>query len=396
MKPRILIVEDNEDILAGNTQDLLRMSTEQKDSSGVDSFVIHDARTVEEATNLLNEAQKFRSPYDLVLLDLSLPLSKTTPRESPDSGMKILKLVGDTGAARGVIVVSVFSMHEYVVKAFRDGAVDFIAKPFTRETLQTQVLKSFEKVSARAFEELVERRPEELGPYAENMLTYRLGVCFSRFIQSIVNETESLQDGFKERWGLDVDRDSADTQVQHLIAIEKAVGSAKLEWNDMLSSLNNADDAPGVCVLEEVVSEIRDLVLPWLSLKKIKLTMIPGHAAKVRTFQDDVQTVVKEIVFGALSELINHDNPSGVVELSVRTNGDRAEVCFKDNFDRIESKTADAISNGITVLPEPRFSRAWGLSVAQHIALRGGGRIKVEANEERNLITYSIPLADHA
>ena len=37
--------------------------------------------------------------------------------------------------------------------------------------------------------------------------------------------------------------------------------------------------------------------------------------------------------------------------------------------------------------------RAWGLSVAQQVALRGGGRLIVEPLEGGNLITYRVTLA---
>jgi CheY-like chemotaxis protein len=399
MEARVLVVEDDPDQLEGNAKDITLITEEERHHIGIESFVVDKAMNEEEAMALLKRAAQSLLPYDLVLLDLSLPLNKDMLKESPDRGLRILKFVAETGAAKGVIVASVFSMYDYVVKSFRGGAVDFIAKPYDRATLQTQVLKYFENEGAR----LLEQRIKDLIPFAEKGLAHRLGVCFSRFVQSVVNETEGLEEGFKERWGLDVDRDLQDSQVLHLTEMESAITSAKSEWQDIVSALIGGRETPDVGVLEEVLSQIEDTVRPCLALKQVKLNLNLNGRTLVRTFRDDldkvddVRTVLKEIILGALSDLTNHDNSGKkTIEVSIKRNCDRVEILFEDNLRQIDKNTIDYVNKGIIVPPNNSFGRSWGLSVAQHLALRGGGRINVEYSEGRNVISYSVPLADHA
>jgi hypothetical protein len=72
-----------------------------------------------------------------------------------------------------------------------------------------------------------------------------------------------------------------------------------------------------------------------------------------------------------------------------------------DDIDAHASETltradAQAINGGFAIGPNhgaTRFGRAWGLSVVQHVALRGGGRLIVTPQQQGSQITYVIPLA---
>jgi CheY-like chemotaxis protein len=395
MKPRVLIVEDNEIHLSSNERYLVQISAERKGHVGIEEFIIDKAKNQKEAIALLKKAIDSSLPYDLLLLDLGLPINEETSEAPPERGLEILEFVQTNGGARGVIVASVFRDYEYVIEAFRRGAVDFIAKPYERGTLQQQVLKYFEVEGVR----LLEQRIRDLMPSAEKGLAHRLGACFSRFVQAVVSETEGLEEGFKERWGLDIQRDSEDSQVQHLLAVHDAVSNAKREWAETLSSLIGGEEALGVCVVEELLSEIQAEVQPCLALKRVKLMGTWNGTTSVRTFRDevdDVKAVLKEIILGALSQLASYGESQKEIKISVSTNDGRAEVRFEDKLPPINDKAVNLISRGIIIPPGQGFGRDWGLSVAQHLALRGGGRIKVAASDEGNVITYSIPLADHA
>src|SRR2546429_4806399 len=101
MIPRILIVEDEEDTSQHNEDFLLQMTAGQKLASGLEGFIIHKAMSRDEAFEQLKTAKKESSPYDLVLLDLRLPISKKNPKQSNDHGVEVLKYAYEIGAARG-------------------------------------------------------------------------------------------------------------------------------------------------------------------------------------------------------------------------------------------------------------------------------------------------------
>jgi sensor histidine kinase regulating citrate/malate metabolism len=109
-----------------------------------------------------------------------------------------------------------------------------------------------------------------------------------------------------------------------------------------------------------------------------------------------VNVILQEIVLGALTAGSNHDEPAKSIALTVTTNQNRVEVAAKDNFDSLSEEPIEAINEGLLIPATPSFDRAWGLSVAHQIAKRSGGRINLRKEDGFNVITYSIPLAEHA
>lgn len=110
MKERILIVEDDPAMRLGMSHFLK--------SSG---FLIKDCDNGDKAIKILRE--EF---FDLVITDLRLPGS---------DGFSILKEVNSRSPDTGVIIITAFADVREAVQAIKDGAFDYIAKPFSNDEL---------------------------------------------------------------------------------------------------------------------------------------------------------------------------------------------------------------------------------------------------------------------
>ncbi|HWR41966.1 response regulator [Sporomusa sp.] len=111
---RVLIVEDDPMVA-----ELNRRYLEQ-----IDGFVlIAMARTVDEALGLLE-----KHDIDLVLLDIFIPGT---------NGLELLTQIREKGKDTDVIVVSAACDMHTIKKALRNGAVDYLIKPFEFERLNT-------------------------------------------------------------------------------------------------------------------------------------------------------------------------------------------------------------------------------------------------------------------
>jgi DNA-binding NarL/FixJ family response regulator len=399
MTLKVFAFEDEDEWLQKIKDALKYVSPENQKRYGIKSIELKHASSKEEALQLLRKAEKEGRLPDLILLDLKLPLEKGGAAQDK-IGIEILNEAQRINAAKEVLVYSIVEDFELAVDAFSGGAIDFIRKSrVTEEELLIRVLASGARLLARENARLLEQRLKDLVPYAETGLAHRLGVCFSRFVQSVVNESEGLEEGLKERWGLDMRRDSQDSQVRHLSEMQGAIQQAKRDWTDIVSSLIGGEETPGTCVIEDALKDIHNELMPSIALNHVELTVNWKGETLVRTFRDevdDVKAVLKEILLGALSEEVPAKTSGGTIDVKVITNDGRAEVQFKDSFARIDDRAACSINRGVIIPPGRAFGRAWGLSVAQHLALRGGGRLKVESNGNGNVIIYSIPLADHA
>jgi len=114
--PKVLIVDDNPSVLT--------MLFELLKDKG---HVAFPARSAEQALELF----KLHAP-DLVLTDIEMPDGRPT-------GLKLLKQIKELAPKCPVIVLTGQATKERAVQALRDGAQDFIEKPFSVEELIKRV-----------------------------------------------------------------------------------------------------------------------------------------------------------------------------------------------------------------------------------------------------------------
>jgi DNA-binding NtrC family response regulator len=133
MKSRILVVED---------EDKLRRVIElQLASSG---FEVDKAASAEQAMKLADRA-------DLVLTDLRLPGM---------DGLELLSLLRRQNSRTPVVVMTAFGTVESAVQAMKEGAFDFLPKPFSLDHLMAVIQKALE---VRALRDENIKLKEELG-----------------------------------------------------------------------------------------------------------------------------------------------------------------------------------------------------------------------------------------
>ena len=117
MPPQILLIEDEE-----RMRQVIAMQLSDLD------LTILEARNGQEGIDLLEN-----QPVHLVITDLKLPKV---------SGMEVLAHVRNTDPDIPVIVITAYGSIENAVKAIREGAFDYVTKPFKEETLRESVKKA--------------------------------------------------------------------------------------------------------------------------------------------------------------------------------------------------------------------------------------------------------------
>jgi CheY-like chemotaxis protein/glycine cleavage system H lipoate-binding protein len=116
-KPVILVVDD-EEIVRQSVDRILRDHP----------YAVEYAATAEEALDRLG-----RGHFDLVITDLMLPGM---------SGLELLRRLAPETGAPGVIMITGHATIRTAVEALRLGAVEYVAKPFSRLELQRAVLRA--------------------------------------------------------------------------------------------------------------------------------------------------------------------------------------------------------------------------------------------------------------
>ncbi len=399
MKLRTIVVEDEKPQAEATRHVLRTISREQLREAGIDGVEVTLANSGADALNHLQQAVEDKKPYDIMLLDLGLP-ENAGESESSDQGLNILNFAREQKAARGVIIVSVFTeLDRYVGPAFRLGASDFIGKPYNEEEMQARVLKTWSRIKQlhrqRMLNEMMKASLKELAPYADKGISYQLGSCFTKFIRSVRNETDELRSELLKQFGFNSPDELPGALAQHLAAVENSIRDARQEWKRIQEPFKIADDCPRGLVVEQAVSQLAEELRPCMT---IRLESPAQNETRILSFQDACQDnalmVIRELLVGGLIEPDENEfQRSWEVAVKVATVDGMAEIHFRDNFKPISADQADKITKGENIPPRDGQWRAWGLSVLQHIALRGGGRLIVEPQPDGNLITYRVTLA---
>jgi len=407
MKPRILIVE-NEFVQRAAIKRLLgRLSDEEKAVRGIDGLEVEEAEAKSQAIQFLGSATERCCPYDILLLDLGLP---ETPEDNTDDlqrGLDVLAYTRKRGAARAVIIVSVFTDYAYLTDIFRGGEVDFVGKRYEEDTLRTRILAAWDLVIAKRSNEILAERVKVLVPHAERGLAYVLGACFSEYAQTVRGQVDALSGHILERFGLDPARDADDPMVRALRAIQDAEKDARERWKQHQSGLGMTEDGPAPVVLEDLLARIAGETAPCLVDKRVNMDLPEEGRSVALSFQHDVELVLKEILLGGIVQL---PDPGGkrrqaTVRVTVGKSDDAGKWCvrFEEAMDPpsdrtiAEDETLRQINQGLAISPGGGFGRDWGLSIAQHVALRGGGCLCVGRDGAKgcNVVEYLVPVAQH-
>lgn len=125
---RVLIVDDEPGMRMGAQRVLRRYRVSLPDVGSEVAFECELADTIASA-----RARLAASATDLVLLDYKLP---------DGTGLELLREIRDGGLDVLVIMITAFASLEVAVSATRNGAFDFLSKPFSPEELEAVVTKA--------------------------------------------------------------------------------------------------------------------------------------------------------------------------------------------------------------------------------------------------------------
>ena len=86
---------------------------------------------------------------DLILLDIEMPIK---------NGLEVLKELRQRGSEMSVIMITAYGTIERAVQAMKQGAYDFITKPFELDHVAVVVEKALERVKLKRGLEQLSRR----------------------------------------------------------------------------------------------------------------------------------------------------------------------------------------------------------------------------------------------
>ena len=202
---KILIVEDDKKISR-----ILKLQLERKN---------HQITIIENGIDALNEIDRKRDFYDLILLDLGLPSME---------GNEVCKNVRKISKVP-IIVVSAKNNVEEKVDLLKSGASDYVTKPFDFLELEARININIrkEKISEIIYKTL-KLNMENYSAYLENKLILLTKTEFELVRLLIENKEEIvLRDKIVEKiWGWEASDNLLDTTIKK---IRQKIGKEKIK-----------------------------------------------------------------------------------------------------------------------------------------------------------------------
>jgi len=333
-------------------------------------MLMHQHATVREAVNGFDALQKICvDHYDLVISDIRMPEM---------DGMSLLQWIKKQSPHLEVIMMTGYHHADLVLQAMREGAADYLSKPFTSKELQATIQRCRRKKSTQPAD------TQTLVLIKQSMNDMRGGLV------NIAGMTKLLEQESKEL---------PDTnESRHLEAIKEQVNeliNLSQDYCSMATAL--AQGGKVVRGLFDLQSEVIDHVLQNLAFEiDAKNLTVEG-----RSFFDDhlplldSNKLFARIVFQNLFDRsIRYSDPYGKVVYTIKTNGIRYQIAIESSHPAIPGDGRKEFSR---LRRQPVFPKnhgeepdGIGLTLTRYFAGQCGGDVWCEQNQNgiRFMLTF--------
>lgn len=368
---RILVIDDEPGMCLG-AQRVLRRRPVRIPEIGVEiSFATDGVGTLAEAREKLDA-----TPYDLILLDYKLP---------DGSGLDLLRSIRDRRLDCLVIMVTAFASLEVAVSATRNGAFDFLSKPFGPEELESVVTKA-----ARTL--IVERKARRLEEEKRKTRLQFLSVL-AHELKAPLGAVEGILRLLEQRI-LGPDLAAYDAQVRRALARIEGMRKLIFDLLDLtrIEAGERRRDIRTVDVVEIARTAIETLATE-ASGRGIAIRLTASGPVPMSADRSEIEIVFNNLI----SNAVKYNRDRGRVEVRVDRRGDCVWIEVEDTGIGMTSEEAARLFTEFVRIRNERTRHiagsGLGLSTVKKLALLYRGDVSVRS-EPGVGSTFVVSLAD--
>jgi signal transduction histidine kinase len=370
---RLLAVDDELALRTGEVRILRNFKVEVPTFGETVSFEIAEAASGEEALERVEEARP-----DVMLLDLGLPGIQ---------GMDVLQRVVQAGHDTAVIIVTAYASIETAVSTTKQGAFDFLAKPFTPEELR--------KTVAKATEYLFTRRHAERLESEKAQQRFQLISIVSHELKSPINAVETylkvLADPGIEKTPEMLDR-IVDRSMKRIVAMRKLIVDL-LDLTRIESGQKKRDIAD--TSLAEAARRAVEGVSMDAQARAIEIAVDVDEAARMRADPGELDIILNNLV----SNAVKYNRDAGSVHVRIRRDADLVTIEVADTGIGMAKDDAAKLFQEFLRIKTPKTATipgtGLGLSIVRRLARLYGGDATVMSEPDVGT-TFTVTLKDAA
>jgi len=367
---RILVVEDEYGMRLAIARALRDYIIHLPDIEGEIGFTIEQAEVAEKALSIINE-----TPPDIILLDYKLPGM---------SGLDLLTQLSSRQLDMLAIMITAYASIETAVTATKQGAFDFLAKPFTPMELKETIYK--------AAKHLIFMRQ------AHKLALEKRKVRF-QFISVLAHEMKAPLAALDGYLNILRERAAGDSQevYDHMVdrCLTRIQGMRKMIGDLLdLTRIESGERKREVAEVDvrEVAQTAIDTALAEAKERNIGVALHADGPVPMQADRSEVEIILNNLITNAVkynrdggSVAVHLTSQDGTVSIAVRDTGigmnaEEAARLFND-FVRIKNeRTRNILGSGL------------GLSTVKKIALLYDGEVTVEGEPDKGSI-FTVTLS---
>ena len=328
---------------------------------------------------------------DLVLLDVMMPGT---------SGIDLIGLIHQVDAEIVCIIITGYATVELAVRAIKQGAYDFLTKPFTTDDLLLVVNQGLERrrlsLEARRLQD-IEKEAKRLEE--ERQRLEELDRAKAAFMLLVTHEMKAPVSAILTYIDLLLNGYVPAEEVKETL---ERLQARALEELDMISDLlefGKLKEITGVAMpealqLEAVLEQALRELEAQASAKGLKITVEAGTGLKpVRIAADQAKSVWTNLI----SNAIKYTPEGGAVHISLVQQGDLLQGQVADNGIGIPQEAQERLFSEFYRARNARElsipGTGLGLAIVRQIIESVGGKIWVESQEGRGAkFTFTLPV----
>lgn len=369
---QVLAIDDEPGMRRGIVKSLKRFTMTQRD---LDTEVMFEVTEVENGTDALKSLETGK--FDIVLLDYKLP---------DINGIEILNRIRANEYDVLTIMMTAYASLEVAVSATKNGAFDFLAKPFSPDELKAVIRKAASNL-------MLKRHAKKLAEEKKQVRFQFLSVL-AHELKAPLNAIEGYLDIMDNRIaGNDIEK------------YEKMVKRSLVRINGMRKLIFDLLDLTRIesgqkkreladCNIVEAAQNAVESMEPMAAERDIKINLHPKEPVNI--FGDNGEF---EIIFNNLvSNAVKYNNDAGQVDIYITKEDEKVTIKVADTGIGMNKEQQAKLFKEFVRFKNDKTRNiegsGLGLSILKRISLLYEGDVKVESEENKGT-TFIMTLKDN-
>jgi len=358
-KLRVLIVDDEPGMRRGALKSLMRFQVSVSEVDQVIAFDLDDSADGQTTLRKLEENQ-----YDLVFLDYKLP---------DTTGLEILQTIREKEYDLLTVMMTAYASLEVAVSATKNGAFDFLAKPFSPSELREVARKAATSL-------LLQRRARELEE-EKRQVRFQFLTVLAHELKAPLNAVEGY---------LQIMQDH--TAGENLADYDKMIGRSLVRLDGMrklifdLLDLTRIESGHKVRAINQV--DVRDVALsamdtvrPDADKRHIQLNLHTANSIMLNGDDGEIEIIFNNL----LSNAVKYNLDDGAVDIHIGRENDVVTITVSDTGIGMSPEQVDKLFHEFVRFKNPKAGNVegsgLGLSILKRLSALYAGDVKVESKE---------------